>query len=120
MNATQPVRIDANGTVTIDGAPEGTYLATLNTDGTIVLEPAQTLTNAQIAQLSQPNRATFTPTQREARKATVQALFRSNPNVTGTEVHSALNAAGYPVSLRTAYNDLDRARYVAQHHPDHR
>ena len=117
MNATQPVQIDANGTVTIQGALPGTYLATLNPDASITLEPAQTLTNAQIRQLSQPNRPVFTPTQREARKATVRALFRSNPKVTGTEVHAALKDAGFPVALRTAYIDLDQARYVAEHGP---
>jgi hypothetical protein len=114
MNTTQPVNIDPNATVTIPGAQPGTYVATINQDGSVLLEPAQTLTNAQIAQLSKPNRATFTPNEREARKATVRALHRSNPNVTGTEVHQALRAAGFPVGLRTAYIDLDQARYAQQ------
>ena len=114
MNATQPVNIDTNGTLTVPGATPGTYVATIQRDGSILLEPAQTLTNAQIAQLSKPNRATSTPNQREARKATVRALYRSNPKVTGTAVHEALNASGFPVGLRTAYLDLDHARYADQ------
>jgi hypothetical protein len=115
MIQTQPVHIAANGTLTIAGAEPGTYLASVRPDGTIVLEPAQTLTNAQIAELSKPNRAAFTPNERQARKATVRALLRSNPKVTGTEVQRALNAAGFPVGLRTAYIDLDQARYASEH-----
>jgi hypothetical protein len=114
MNPTQPVNIDTNGTLNVPGATPGTYLATINPDGSVLLEPAQTLTNAQIARLSKPNRATFTPNEREARKATVRALHRSNPDVTGAEVHEALKAAGFPVGLRTAYIDLDQARYAHQ------
>lgn len=119
MSPTQPVQVDANGTVTINGAREGTYLATLRPDASIILEPAQTLTNAQIAQLSKPNRAAFTPTEREARKAIVAALFRSNRKVTGTEVHAALRAAGFTVGLRTAYIDLDQAKYVHKVRSEH-
>lgn len=119
MNTTQPVQVDANGTVTINGATQGTYLATLRPDATILLEPAQTLTIAQIAQLSKPNRGAFTPTERQARKALVTSLFRSNPNVTGTDVHAALVSAGFHVGLRTAYIDLDQAKYAQKIRSEH-
>lgn len=110
MNATHPVSIDSNGTLTIPDARPGTYVATLRTDGSILVEPAQTLTNAQIAQLSRPDRVVSTPTEREARKAIVHALYRATPNVTGPAVQKHLEASGFPVALRTAYLDLDDAR----------
>lgn len=107
---TVTVHVDKNHRTTVPGLLPGTYVATLNQDGSALIEPAQTLTNSQVAQLSKPLRSTLTPAEIEARKATVRALVQADPHLTGTQVLQALRDAGYTLEIRTAYNDINDAR----------
>lgn len=119
-NTTAVVQVHDNRNATLPLAAPGTYLATLNPDGSILLEPAQTLTNAQIAKLAAPRRTLTTEQEREARRAVARALLAADPGVTGPEVLAAQHEAGLGASLRTAYNDLSEVKSERSPVPNHR
>lgn len=114
MTETAAVQVDEYGNTTIQLASPGDYLATLRPDGSVLLEPARLLTNAEIAALSAPRRTTTTQHEREARRDIARALLYKDPNVTGRAVLEAQRAAGFGGELRNAYNDL---KYVKAQRP---
>lgn len=110
MNETAAVQVDEYGNTTIRLAQPGDYLATLNPDGSVLLEPARLLTNAEIAALSTPRRTITTAHEREARRDIARALLAMDPNVTGPAVLEAQHAAGFGGEIRNAYNDLKHVK----------
>lgn len=101
--------VDENGTVTLNGAPPGLYAVTVHPNGNILMQPAQILTHAEVAELARGNRTVITETEREARRALVRSLVQQNPHVRYPEVDAALRAQGYDVKRRTVYYDMKRA-----------